>query len=90
MAGHRKVEARRWFQQALHDLRAVGWTIEGGFYIPSRYPNGLPSGYPHQFYAKEMADQALKAAEMIVSAIREHYRKQGEDSILHAVDSLHE
>ena len=19
-------------------------------YVPSRYPNGLPSGYPHQFY----------------------------------------
>ncbi len=21
-------------------------------YIPSRYPNGLPSGYPHQFYRR--------------------------------------
>lgn len=108
MAGKRRPEATRWFQQALHDLRAVRWNIEGGFhstacflaqqaaekalksllyflgarrtalmthsvvemveaagkvvpdlapllvmareldlhYIPSRYPNGLPGGYP--------------------------------------------
>jgi len=26
-------------------------------YIPSRYPNGIPSGYPHQFYGKNNADQ---------------------------------
>lgn len=25
-------------------------------YIPSRYPNGIPSGYPHQFYSKKVAD----------------------------------
>jgi len=31
-------------------------------YIPSRYPNGIPSGYPHQFYGKKVADQALIAA----------------------------
>jgi HEPN domain-containing protein len=118
MAGKRKTEARRWFQQASSDLKASRWNAEGEFYdtacflaqqagekalksllyylgarraallthslfemtqeaakkldgiqallglareldlhyIPSRYPNGLPSGYPHQFYGKETAD----------------------------------
>lgn len=51
-------------------------------YVPSRYPNGLPSGYPHQFYGKETANQALHAAEKIFSAVREYYKTQGEDDIL--------
>lgn len=144
MASKRKVEARRWFQQASYDLKAVQWNIEGGFYdtacflaqqagekalksllyylgarrvallthslvemveearkkekrfeglmddgreldlhyIPSRYPNGLPSGYPHQFYAKEMAVKALKAGETIFTTVKDYYQSLGEDAIL--------
>jgi HEPN domain-containing protein len=51
-------------------------------YIPSRYPNGLPSGYPHQFYGREMAQQALQAAEDILTIVREHYQAQGDTAIL--------
>lgn len=32
MAGKRKSEAKRWFQQASYNLKAVRWNIEGGFY----------------------------------------------------------
>jgi len=32
MSGKRKAESRRWFQQALYDLRAARWNIEGGFH----------------------------------------------------------
>ena len=42
-------------------------------YIPSRYPNGIPSGYPHQFYGRKNADQALAAAEKIFNAIKDYY-----------------
>ena len=121
MTSKRKVEATRWWQQAVYDLQAVRWNIQGGFHatacflaqqasekalksllyylgarrtallthslvemvqegstrvsllvallenareldlhdIPSRYPNGLPSGYPHQFYSQTMTEQAL-------------------------------
>jgi HEPN domain-containing protein len=144
MIGKRKVEARRWFQQALYDLKATRWNIDGGFhntacflaqqagekalksllyylgsrrtallthslvemvqeggkrvaelsdlvdqareldlhYIPSRYPNGLPSGYPHQFYGRKVAEQAMEAAEKIFSTIRDFYQAQGEKDIL--------
>jgi HEPN domain-containing protein len=51
-------------------------------YIPSRYPNGIPSGYPHQFYGKKFADQALIAAEKIFSTIRDHFQAAGETEIL--------
>lgn len=146
MPGRRKDEAHRWFQQALYDLKAVKWNLQGGFhdtacflaqqaaekalksllyylgarrtallthslvtiiqeaaqkvgllrdllgsardldlhYIPSRYPNGLPSGYPHRFYDKEMAQRALEAAEKIVCAVRKYYEDKQEVEILQA------
>ena len=52
-------------------------------YIPSRYPNGIPSGYPHEFYAKKVAEQALSAAERIFSAIQDHFQAAGETEIYH-------
>ena len=51
-------------------------------YIPSRYPNGLPSGYPHQFYGKEMAEKAVNAADRIFSSFSQYYQTQGESEIL--------
>ncbi len=51
-------------------------------YIPARYPNGLPSGYPHQFYGEELAAEAVTAAEAIFEAVRQHYELQGEKQIL--------
>jgi HEPN domain-containing protein len=144
MQEKRRAEATRWFQQALHDLKAARWNIEGGFhstacflaqqgaekalkslmysqgarktalmthslvemtqeaqkskpgfpsilnqareldlhYIPSRYPNGLPSGYPHQFYTQDVAERALAAASDILNAIRTHYEELGETGII--------
>ena len=51
-------------------------------YIPSRYPNGIPSGYPHDFYTKKIADQALRSAEKIFSTIQDYYQKKGEKYLL--------
>lgn len=46
-------------------------------YIPSRYPNGLVSGYPHQFYGKNTASSALVSAEKIIHAIENYLISQG-------------
>ena len=51
-------------------------------YVPSRYPNGLPSGYPHQFYGRETAEEALVAADRIVSAVVQYYRAHAQEEIL--------
>jgi len=139
MTGKRKIEAKRWFQQAHYDLKATPWNSQGGFYdtacflsqqagenalksllyflgarrtallthslvemvreggkkvsqltdlwdqareldlhyIPSRYPNGIPSGYPHQFYGMKVAEQALIAAEKIFQPSEIISKQQG-------------
>ena len=51
-------------------------------YIPSRYPNGLPSGTPHQFYSKTMAKDAIDSAKRIYEALEAYYAAQGENEIL--------
>lgn len=51
-------------------------------YVPSRYPNGLPAGYPHQFYDKTMADRAMAAAQRMLDFVAGCYRARGEEEIL--------
>jgi len=51
-------------------------------YIPSRYPNGLPAGYPHQFYAADTADRAIASADKILAAVTGHYGGRHESAIL--------
>ena len=37
------------------------------FYIPTRYPNGLPAGAPHDYFSEEDAVQAIEAAEVMLA-----------------------
>lgn len=39
-------------------------------YIPSRYPNSVPFGLPHEFYNQEKADLCLQYARRILQAAR--------------------
>jgi HEPN domain-containing protein len=148
MTGKRKAEATRWYRQAVYDLKAARWNIEGGFhdtacflaqqagekalksllyysgsrrqallthsivemigavekkvpglketleearaldlhYIPSRYPNGLPSGYPHQFYGKETSEKAVNGVAKILELVTGHYSAAGEQDIIGGAD----
>lgn len=37
------------------------------FYIPTRYPNGLPAGLPHDYFLQDDAARAVEAAEGILA-----------------------
>ena len=39
-------------------------------YIPSRYPNGLPDGVPHDFYTEKDASRCVQYAEAIVTWVK--------------------
>jgi HEPN domain-containing protein len=36
-------------------------------YIPTRYPNGLPDGVPHDFYDRTLSDQALADLDAVIA-----------------------
>ncbi len=41
------------------------------YYIPTRYPNGLPGGVPSRYYNDPAeAEEAMKLAEMVLEAVR--------------------
>ncbi|ADN49910.1 HEPN domain protein [Vulcanisaeta distributa DSM 14429] len=46
-------------------------------YIPARYPNSFESGYPAMYYDNEVAERAIKAAEAIITWVRERLRELG-------------
>ena len=49
------------------------------FYIPTRYPNGLPGGIPAEAYFAEDAEQALAVAEEALSFVRERLEIEEEE-----------
>lgn len=49
--------------------KAGAWAILDGYYIPTRYPNGLPDSIPSKVYGREAAVQAVNLAEDAVSTV---------------------
>jgi HEPN domain-containing protein len=45
------------------------------YYIPTRYPNGLPGGIPSDVYQEEDAKQAVLLTDEIIKFVREKIRK---------------
>lgn len=45
------------------------------YYIPTRYPNGLPDQIPHEFYQKEDAELCVDYAKQILSLIEQLTKK---------------
>ena len=39
-------------------------------YIPTRYPNGLPAGVPHDFYDRGLADTALADLDTVITCVQ--------------------
>lgn len=45
------------------------WSILDGFYIPTRYPNGLPDSIPARIYNKKTAQEAVDLANDVVLTV---------------------
>jgi HEPN domain-containing protein len=39
------------------------------YYIPTRYPNGLPGGIPHEVYTQGQAQEAITSAQRILDQV---------------------
>jgi HEPN domain-containing protein len=42
--------------------KASRWSLLDSYYIPTRYPNGLPDGIPAEVYTKDAAQGAVSLA----------------------------
>lgn len=40
------------------------------YYVPTRYPNGLPGGIPSDVYTENQAAAAVDIARQVVAAVR--------------------
>ena len=40
------------------------------YYIPTRYPNGLPDGVPHDYYTIEVAERCLSLATSVIEFVK--------------------
>ncbi|GAB6064842.1 HEPN domain-containing protein [Deferrisoma palaeochoriense] len=43
------------------------WSVLDGYYIPTRYPNGLPAGIPARVYDRDTAERAVALAREVVA-----------------------
>jgi HEPN domain-containing protein len=58
--------------------RARSWTILDGYYIPTRYPNGLPDGIPADVYTRHAAVDAVAQAQDAVAFVTILLAAQGD------------
>lgn len=56
--------------------KAQRWSVLDGYYIPTRYPNGLPAGIPAQVYTRDAAQEAVSLAEDAVEYVRSFIEKE--------------
>ena len=49
--------------------RVEKWAVLDSYYIPTRYPNGLPDDIPARVYNREAATSALALAEDVLSQV---------------------
>jgi HEPN domain-containing protein len=56
----------------LEDFRekARRWSLLDGYYVPTRYPNGLPDGIPSDVFTEEAALGAVSMAEEAVGFVK--------------------
>ena len=58
--------------------RARTWSLLDGYYIATRYPNGLPDGIPADVYTQSAANDAVTLAEEAVTFVSERLAAQAE------------
>jgi HEPN domain-containing protein len=65
------------------EFRARGrpWSILDGYYIPTRYPNGLPDGIPADVYTREAAEGAVNLANEVVTLVASMLAEREQDDI---------
>ena len=68
----------RWaaeFDDAFQELRELVAPLDG-YYIPTRYPNGLPDSIPARVYTRPIATEVLHLTDTVLALVRQKLRPQ--------------
>jgi len=63
--GHSLVELSA--ELALDPVVRKDLAVLDQYYIPTRYPNGLPGGSPYEVYTREQAEAAVRVCDTIIA-----------------------
>ena len=76
--GHSVEALVRWAAEYDADLAALREAAAplDGYYIPTRYPNGLPDSIPARVYTRRAAEGALQMADQVLLAVQQRLRHE--------------
>jgi HEPN domain-containing protein len=77
-ATHRLVERCAEYDPRFSELLDVCRQLDQ-YYIPTRYPNGLPDGIPHDVYTRAQAEQAVEGTRTVLRAVTQRLESLRED-----------
>lgn len=70
--GHSVEALCRWaseFDESFNELREAVAPLDG-YYIPTRYPNGLPDSIPAKVYTRPIAKEVLGLADKVLETVK--------------------
>ena len=74
-ATHRLIQGCAGYEAGFMDL-LDGCRQLDQYYIPTRYPNGLPDGIPHDVYTPAQAAQAVELARAVIQFVADRLAGQ--------------
>lgn len=74
--GHSVEALARWAAEFEDDFEALRETVGplDGYYIPTRYPNGLPDSIPARVYNRPTADEVLRLTDLVLHYVQSKLR----------------
>ena len=74
--GHSVEALSRWAAEFDADFEQLRGTVAplDGYYIPTRYPNGLPDSIPARVYTQGAAEDAMRMADQVLQTVQQRLR----------------
>ena len=72
VTGHSVALLCSWAAEYDHDFTGLHEEISilDGYYVPTRYPNGLPDDIPARVYTRKPAEESVKLAEKAIEFVK--------------------
>jgi len=76
VVGHSVEALCRWAARLDVDFRALHEIAAplDGYYIPTRYPNGLPDSIPARVYTRTVAEEVLRLSDQVLHLVQQKLR----------------